>query len=83
MTCDINNQSFCFSCYSFQISAYIYLFNNTCVSSCDNSYFPSTTFCLPCISPCLTCIDSTKCLSCVDLLTNSFYFYYSINQSCL
>ena len=59
------SNSYCQSCYT----GY-YLFNNSiCVTSCASSStyraFANSTDCISCLSPCLTCISATQCLSCV------------------
>lgn len=46
-----------------------------CVASCPVTFYPSTLntsySCLKCIAPCLNCISSTQCLTCV-----APYLYY-------
>ena len=53
LTC-VNNRSSCLSC-----KPGLFLFSNTCVSSCSNGYFPQTVMgsgvCTICDSSCLTC----------------------------
>ena len=55
-----------------------YLLNNSCVTSCGNPtsflrYADNiTSVCQLCTGNCLTCINATACMSCVD---NTFYLY--------
>lgn len=53
-----------------------YLLGSTCVSSCPvNGYFTDGVTCRSCRSPCLNCLSSTACTSCLA----GFLF----NQSCV
>lgn len=69
----------CEICISASVSSCIscifgfYLFGSSCLSSCPTNYYNSTTSCLPCLSPCLTCTAELSCLSC----TNNTYLYQS------
>ena len=59
----------CTSCNS----SFIYFYSSTnnlgeCLSSCPVSYYLSSGSCLRCMSTCLTCIDSTSCLTCNNAL---------------
>lgn len=72
----------------------MYLFNSSCLASCPSVYYYSSKdsnayICLSCISPCLTCLNSSYCLSCVPgyMLSNglcstsctaSYYFNTTI-----
>lgn len=40
------------------------LSGQSCVSTCSNTTFNSSGICVPCQSPCLTCLDSKNCSSC-------------------
>lgn len=71
--------------------------NNTCLASCaSTSTYPGTLgtgkACFPCLSPCLTCINITYCLSCVPgyMLTGGScstscspaYYFNATSTSC-
>ena len=72
-TCYANGS--CIDCYS---TLGYYLLNNSCVTSCGNTtsflrYADNTTsVCQLCTGNCLTCINATACMSCID---NTFYLY--------
>jgi len=53
--------------------------NRTCLTSCPSDYYEITSsglkYCTNCVSPCLDCLNSSFCVSCV-----SGYYYY--NYTC-
>ena len=51
----------CLSC----VNGYFF-YNYTCKTTCPDQYYPlsSNNTCDNCISPCKTCSNKTKCLSC-------------------
>lgn len=49
----------CTSC-----SSPLFLYNDSCVSTCPSGMFQNGTLCQTCVSPCLTCTGATVCLSC-------------------
>mgnify|MGYP001221568529 CR=1 FL=1 len=58
--------------------------NRTCVTTCPYTFYPisygnNSKYCQPCASPCIGCIDSNKCLSCI---TNKYLLLYSCIDSC-
>lgn len=70
----------CTSCVSNSTYSYLF-FNNSlgfCLTTCPSFYYPTGTnpVCVPCVSPCITCISLTQCTSCLV----GFYLY---NYSCL
>lgn len=77
LTCS-QNQYNCTTCNT--ASANKYLFNNNCLASCANGYYPNDNLmtCSLCTPPCQTCTSGsvTSCLSCQ---TN----YYLHGSSCL
>jgi len=71
------SSTYCLSC-----SASLYLFNNSCQSSCPMQYYErlDDCTCQKCDSSCLTCSGSgvSGCTSCA----NGYYLYPSPNGSC-
>lgn len=57
-TCSMISSN-CTSC-----SSPLFLYNDSCVSSCPTGMFQNGTLCQTCVSPCLTCTSATVCLSC-------------------
>lgn len=57
----------CLSCNTTSLYKYFYL--NRCLSICTSGFYPDDTLflCLPCKSPCQTCMNSSRtyCLSCL------------------
>lgn len=55
-----------------------------CVAACSDQFFPSiqnsVRNCQACISPCLTCLNATSCLSCV---AGQDRFYDDLQNACL
>lgn len=58
--------------------------NRTCLLDCPSGYYYATNgtnnnYCQACVSPCVSCISSTQCLSCI----NGYYFYnYACTTTC-
>ena len=63
---------------------YHFALNRSCLLNCPDSYYylnkgTNNKFCEICISPCKDCLDSVKCLTCID----GYYFYnYTCTNSC-
>ena len=55
----------------------------TCVRNCGEGMYPNTNLslvtCVPCVSPCATCLSSTVCLTCV----RTPVLYYMYNSQCI
>jgi proprotein convertase subtilisin/kexin type 5 len=47
--------------------------SNTCVTLCPSQLYNNSGTCSYCISPCLTCINQTACISCINnyILSNN------------
>jgi proprotein convertase subtilisin/kexin type 5 len=74
--CSLNNgQILCLTC----VSGY-YLLNGKCSTTCPSGYYQSasTQTCIACLSNCLTCNNSTGCLTCA----NSIYTAPSCTGNC-
>jgi proprotein convertase subtilisin/kexin type 5 len=78
-TCPASNRSHCLSCYTTVVTPMVYMFNNTCVSVCPSGYYidTATETCLPCNTPCLSCLNSPdNCTAC-----NSTSDYKYLNKT--
>lgn len=58
--------------------------NRTCLTSCPDQFYPTNLgtnqkFCQPCVSPCLSCISSSQCVSCVP---DKYLLGYTCVASC-
>jgi proprotein convertase subtilisin/kexin type 5 len=59
-TCDTFGTN-CTSC----INGYLY-YSNLCVSTCPSTMYPTSTLCVNCVSPCITCTSASACKSCIS-----------------
>jgi hypothetical protein len=90
----------CLTCLSLSICkscvAGTYLFNTMCLSECPlKTYTSPSNVCIPCIPPCLTCFNDTRCITCsLGYLSQvspficvnqceDGYFGQSSNQTCM
>mmetsp|Transcript_43249 Transcript_43249/g.41611 ORF Transcript_43249/g.41611 Transcript_43249/m.41611 type:complete len:275 (+) Transcript_43249:405-1229(+) len=65
-SCDGNNNSYCYSCYTTEL--YKYYFQATCLDSCPATYYADSKniSCENCTSPCLWCQNGTDiCTLCI------------------
>lgn len=71
----INGQILCVTC-----AAGFYYLNGNCLATCPSGYYQSVASlsCVPCLSFCLTCTNSTGCLTC----SNSIYTAPACTGNC-
>ncbi len=68
----------CLSCIPKPNNQLNYLYLNTCLTSCPDTYYiNSANVCTSCISPCSNCSTATICINCIS------NFWLAPNQSCV
>ena len=58
--------------------------NRTCLTSCPDAYYhenlgTNQKFCRACVSPCVNCLSTSQCLSCIS---NKYLYNYTCVSTC-
>ena len=68
----------CLSCHPASLAlGFVNLYNSTCIATCPAGTYANNSVCLPCVTQCATCSNSTHCLTCNTASSSLYPYFYN------